>query len=651
MILAAPAAAAINSNVSVPADGSHLSLDLGAPSPSVHVEGTSDLPDATPVDIGCYFGSQRVKLGQLTTHADGSFSGDLPVSISFTGRTCVLRAIAHDDATSYPPGITTTQTGPRVTIGHIQPFFISGTSGPTYDFSAFDPQFEGQFEWRSLGDCMVYFSYVLDPVTLAQSHSLFECNAWLGDNDRGQTTPASRSELQVGGADAYPPYSAHGLDGPPSGLPAITGPTRSFDPATGDDTLSWSEPIVKCAPGGYPPTTANCPDVVGTGVRADVTVHQDHAGRAGRVIIRFVSTDGNAHAIDALFDQEDDHAPNKGVAEFPWTGAGFQAYNEGDSVPAPPPGTSGTVFAKFNKDLPNGDVGAPMGAITFANGPDGIRWLFSTSGFADRWVMHYARTVPAGGSTTFGWVFSQSFDQGQLNALASEAQASFTPSIAIDGPVGGTVSTQPQVLVTGTAADPTTPFTVDVNGVAATVQGDGSWSATVPLAAGANTLRATVTNQFGTTAADQRSVTYQPPFAPPAATFAGVHVVRLVYTLDRHGRIVVLVSCPAGASGRCVGRLTLTTIKKFLLRIGFAQDARKKKPKRVQVGSSAFSIAAGKTGKVRVKISTRARKLVTSRRKLAVALAMKSHDASGVSRSASARITVKAPKRKKGHGK
>jgi hypothetical protein len=187
--------------------------------------------------------------------------------------------------------------------------------------------------------------------------------------------------------------------------------------------------------------------------------------------------------------------------------------------------------------------------------------------------------------------------------------------------------------------------------VGAAVQSNGSWSATVPLAAGANTVRATVTNQFGTTAIDQRSVTYQPPFAPPVVTFAGAHVVRLVYTLDRHGRITVLVSCPAEANGRCVGRLTLTTVKKFLLRLGFAQEARKKKPKRVKVGSSAFSIAAGKTGKVRVKVSKRARKLVTSRRKLAVALAMKSHDGSGVSRSAKARITLKAPKRKKQHGK
>ena len=53
--------------------------------------------------------------------------------------------------------------------------------------------------------------------------------------------------------------------------------------------------------------------------------------------------------------------------------------------------------------------------------------------------------------------------------------------------------------MSGSASDTGALASVSVNGVPATLEGGGAWSATVPLAAGANTLTATATDQAGLT--------------------------------------------------------------------------------------------------------------------------------------------------------
>ena len=67
------------------------------------------------------------------------------------------------------------------------------------------------------------------------------------------------------------------------------------------------------------------------------------------------------------------------------------------------------------------------------------------------------------------------------------------PTVAITSPAPGSIVGTATVTVTGTHTD---AASVDVSGVAATITG-GTWTATVPLAPGANTLTATATNAFG----------------------------------------------------------------------------------------------------------------------------------------------------------
>ncbi len=99
----------------------------------------------------------------------------------------------------------------------------------------------------------------------------------------------------------------------------------------------------------------------------------------------------------------------------------------------------------------------------------------------------------------------------EAQSLAEGAIASFAPSIAIGSPAGGSTVSTPSVVVSGSASDTGALASVSVNGVAATLEAGGAWSATVPLAAGANTITATATDQAGLTKSASVGVTYSPP--------------------------------------------------------------------------------------------------------------------------------------------
>ncbi|HLG15061.1 MAG TPA: PKD domain-containing protein, partial [Blastocatellia bacterium] len=79
------------------------------------------------------------------------------------------------------------------------------------------------------------------------------------------------------------------------------------------------------------------------------------------------------------------------------------------------------------------------------------------------------------------------------------------PAIAIDNPCQNAVTNLSELAVTGTFAD-NTPTTVNVNGVTAS-QTSGTFTATVPLNEGANTLRAVATDLFNNSSEATRSVT------------------------------------------------------------------------------------------------------------------------------------------------
>src|SRR4029079_4677666 len=95
----------------------------------------------------------------------------------------------------------------------------------------------------------------------------------------------------------------------------------------------------------------------------------------------------------------------------------------------------------------------------------------------------------------------------QTAELATQA-----PSVAITSPADGVTIDAGSVQVAGTASSPDGQPSVKVNGISATVAGDGSWSVQVPLSPGANDVVAVVTNAIGVPARDERVVNRpQPP--------------------------------------------------------------------------------------------------------------------------------------------
>lgn len=120
-----------------------------------------------------------------------------------------------------------------------------------------------------------------------------------------------------------------------------------------------------------------------------------------------------------------------------------------------------------------------------------------------------------------GWTAEVTLSEG-ANALLVEAEdtlgnlASQTvsvtldttpPSLVITSPEDGTTVSEPSVTITGTTE---AGAAVYVNGVLAS-DGTSSWSATVVLAEGDNTVTVTAEDALGNSATETLSVTYEPP--------------------------------------------------------------------------------------------------------------------------------------------
>ncbi len=91
---------------------------------------------------------------------------------------------------------------------------------------------------------------------------------------------------------------------------------------------------------------------------------------------------------------------------------------------------------------------------------------------------------------------------GNASQVVLHVRANATPpALSIAAPADGLTTSAGSVTVTGSAlpGDPTdtVPVSVTVNGVAASVAADGSFSADVPLASGANPIHIVALDGYG----------------------------------------------------------------------------------------------------------------------------------------------------------
>jgi hypothetical protein len=160
------------------------------------------------------------------------------------------------------------------------------------------------------------------------------------------------------------------------------------------------------------------------------------------------------------------------------------------------------------------------------------------------------------------------------------------PAVAITAPADGTTVTSPTVTLTGTASDDG-PVSVQVDGHAATVAADRTWSVAVPLAAGANALTATATDADGNTATARRSVTLattHPPVARPrpsnaftlsASVAKDRRSVKLTLRLPGAGAIRATLKRTARKTTLATGRKTVKSSGKVTLTLKLSRSALK----------------------------------------------------------------------------
>jgi hypothetical protein len=186
------------------------------------------------------------------------------------------------------------------------------------------------------------------------------------------------------------------------------------------------------------------------------------------------------------------------------------------------------------------------------------------------------------------------------------------PLLAISSP-SGTVTRTP-ATVTVTASAPSGVSSVTVNGVAATAS-NGTWTASVPLTRGQNTLTATATSDDGSTRSTTATVTYAPP---PKISLISKRF---------HGKAVI-VKLACGSSGsNCAGNVTMRyteTVVKHHTKHGLT----------VVIATKHYAISYGQTATVTVTLNGTGKKLLKKLGKLAASGTVTVIEAGGKSKSA-----------------
>jgi Glucodextranase, domain B len=614
LIAAAPVQAAnvTESTVQVTSPlGTYLLADELIPTEITGV-GTSNGNATSHVDIKCFSGkSSSLLVEKVPVAANGTFSFSAPLG-EISDEACVLRAVDSADVTDYPPGSPSTLQGPTLAISQREDNTVptGPNKGKLRSFYIYAAQLRGAFDYDSLGNCTIDDGYVFDTTTF-ESRTIDYCNAWFyyrnGFEGGGGFASPTRSELRVDGSDSYlaghiNQIGAFAQENP--GYPTLSY-SFSIDPATGNLVLEEIDQVVTCSPtpATYPPTSGSCSSFVPTGVQVVVRMSQDQGGRVASVVQRFESTDGRSHAIDLLDDNEFRHEKEDGQLNFPWTGLGAAPYTiPGQEIPGPS-GGPGSFFVKGSAAVADGGEEAAQGAVTFSNPPLGATIIGTTNNASKySWVdLHYQRTVPAGGSTSLGFTYSNAFLLSELGADAAAAQASYLPSVAIGAPANGSGTSQATAVVSGTANDANGLASLSVNGHAVAVAANGTWSTSLPLSVGANAITATATNIFGNSAQTQTSVTYAPIVTAlsikgkPAGSSKGV---------------TFTVSCHAAPGQSCDGLALLSSTEHLRGRHVSGLSARAR-TRRVTVGRATFVVPAGQSRKVLVKLNRTGHALLT----------------------------------------
>jgi hypothetical protein len=587
-----------------------------SPPPAFTVEGTTNVTEK--LALRCYYAPGAFEafsvLGEV--EPEGKTFKLTVEPKSLPDGPCVLRAVPSTDKATRAPGGPAEEAadpfhGPRIVGSR---FTLYQTNGIDHDYGLESSTLVGHFSIDSVGDCGLEYSYLYAPETLVSNNGLFDCNAALYQENDIALPPGSstRSELQIDGANAYSPAAASAVEsalkvkGVLPGAPQVL-VARSFNPLTGLAAVTETDPIVKCSPStAFPPTTSSCTSFVSTGVDLEREWTTSSADQVAAMTDTWHSTDGAAHSLNALYDQETENANEGGGAyQFPGTNV-FAATTAGQTVTLP--AGLGRIYYKEDAATPGeGDGVHPQGAIVYDTPPSGpisvYRGTAAKEGY-NGFQMPYQATIPAGGTYTLHMAFIQAYKLAEVESLASGVLAGYPPSspptLSISSPANGTTVSTPNVTVSGTVSDTRVITSLTVDGHAVSVGAGGAWSTSVPLVEGANTIKALATDQAGFATEKSVSVTYTPP--PPVA-----HASQVGSAKGTDGEVSFTIACTGAAGTSCEIESTLTTVEATHNGRPVAVSARHhggNRSTKVTVGSSKVAIPAGQRVTIAIALNT-----------------------------------------------
>ena len=502
--------------ITSPADPSYFYDPTAGAYGAITVTGTtnSTAPSSDQVDIYCYVDNGSTADPAMTSSgaytgtllaagvaldSSGGFSTTIPYSAfeNSSADACRLRAVPAGTA---PTSGLASFAGPRVMIASLVPTYsFSSADSYLFDYTLTAPQLGAQDLYTSAGSPaggsnQCGFSMLLGSSQYfgATTNPSFTCSDWYSVQGGASTN------LQVDGQPAYGPAYGPYNSGPTTAVSV----SASQNPSNGDMTVTESDPLKTCSS-----STAICTSL---GVTDERTIQQAASGRVVMITDRFISTDGASHTVTYdVASTVDNGVSTSGVNLFELPGqSGYSAYPAG-STAGLGSAAPGTIYA-YNNPLSNGSA-AGYEAITYFTAPSGPVSFRD----ANTPVIPYTLNIPAGGSRSLTIAYASEYSQQQaLPAdLLLEQDLYTPPAITIASPVAGTSVSSTSVTVSGSLSAVTGVRSVTVNGVGATVSGS-SFSASVPLIPGANTITAVLTSNSGVTASDTEVVA---SVVPPAA--------------------------------------------------------------------------------------------------------------------------------------
>jgi hypothetical protein len=637
------------SHITSPADPAYVLYDQSTQtSESVLLTVTGTTTGTGNVDVRCYYGKEAGSYRTLAAAVEpvaNVFSVEVKAKSLYHGP-CVLRAVPSGDKEAHEPGSASPFQGPRVTTSEFD-FFTEGSSDYGYELEA--NTLASNLDIESAGDCGLDYSNLFAPTSLAESDHLFDCSGALYQYD-----PATekRSETQVDGVNAYGPANAHwvqnalGVTIP--GAPQVK-VTKTFE--AGLATIHETDPIVECAPEAVvPPTTKSCTEFVPAGVQLERTWQTSDGGQVASMTDRWSATDGKAHELNALYDQETVNAAKEGGAyEFPGTGK-FSPTAKGQAV-ALPAGPGAIYYKEDAATIGSGDGQHPQGAIVYDRAPSGPLSVYRSTEAKEGYngfEMPYRGTIPATGAYTLQMAFIQAYALSEVQSLTEAVSAGYSPTLSIASPPNGASVSTASVTVTGTASDVMGAPSLTVAGKAVEVGAGGAWSTSVALNIGANTITAVAKNELGLSTEKSITVTYTPP-PPPVA-----HASQVGSASGAAGKVTFTIACTGSAGTTCEVESELTTVEKTRHGRLVAVSARRHRPKthsqRVSVGSSKLTIPAGQRVTIAIELNATGKSLLARFGRLPVHLSAVLVSAGHHSAIIAQNLTVK-PSHKRRHGR